>query len=170
MPAPMVIVVMGVEGSGKTTIGSVLARRLGWPFEEGDALHPQANVDKMRAGHPLTDADRRPWLEAVTAWVEARLDAGENGVITCSALKRAYRDMIDRRGHDVVFVFLRGSRETVAARLGERHGHFMPAALLTSQLADLEPPADDESAITVDIGRPPDAIADEIIARLGLGD
>jgi len=164
----MVIVVMGVEGSGKTTIGSVLARRLGWPFEEGDALHPPANVARMRAGHPLTDADRRPWLEAVAAWVEARLDAGENGIITCSALKRAYRDMIDRRGPGVVFVFLRGSRELIAARLGERHGHFMPASLLDSQLADLEPPAADEPAITVDIGGPPEPIADEIVARLGL--
>jgi gluconokinase len=161
---------MGVEGSGKTTIATVLARRLGWPFEEGDALHPAANVDKMRAGHPLTDADRRPWLEAVTAWVEARLDAGENGVITCSALKRAYRDVIDRRGRGVVFVFLRGSRELIAARLAQRHGHFMPAALLDSQLADLEPPAAGEPAITVDIGGQPEAIADEIVARLGLGD
>ncbi len=166
----MVIVVMGVEGSGKTTIASVLARRLGWPLEEGDALHAPANVDKMRAGHPLTDADRRPWLEAVTAWVEGRLDAGENGVITCSALKRAYRDVIGRRGGGVVFVFLRGSRELVAARLAERHGHFMPASLLDSQLADLEPPAAGEAAITVDIGGSPDAIADESIARLGLGD
>jgi len=166
----MVIVVMGVEGSGKTTIGSVLARRLGWPLEEGDALHPPATVARMRAGHPLTDADRRPWLEAVTAWVEARLDAGENGVITCSALKRAYREMIDRRGRGVMFVFLRGSRELIAARLGERHGHFMPASLLDSQLADLEPPAADEPAITADIGGAPEAIADEIVARLGLGE
>jgi len=166
----MVIVVMGVEGSGKTTIGSVLARRLGWPFEEGDALHPPANVARMRAGHPLTDADRRPWLEAVAAWVDARLDAGENGVITCSALKRAYREMIDRGGRGVVFVFLRGSRELIAARLGERLGHFMPASLLDSQLADLEPPAADERAITADIGGAPEAIADEIVARLGLGE
>ena len=166
----MVIVVMGVEGSGKTTIGSVLARRLGWPFEEGDALHPPANVARMRAGQPLTDADRLPWLEAVTAWAEARLDAGENGIITCSALKRAYRDIIDRRGRGVVFVFLRGSRDLIAARLGERHGHFMPASLLDSQLADLEPPAADEPAISVDIGGPPEAIADEIVARLGLGE
>ena len=166
----MVIVVMGVEGSGKTTTGSILARRLGWPFEEGDALHPPANVARMRAGQPLTDADRLPWLEAVTAWGEARLDAGENGIITCSALKRAYRDIIDRRGRGVVFVFLRGSRDLIAARLGERHGHFMPASLLDSQLADLERPAADEPAISVDIGGPPEAIADEIVARLGLGE
>jgi gluconokinase len=165
----MVIVVMGVEGSGKTTVASAVARRLGWPFEEGDALHPPANIAKMHAGRPLTDADRRPWLEAVAAWVEARLDSGENGVITCSALKRAYREVIDRRGHGVVFVYLRGSRDTIAARLAGRQGHFMPAALLESQLASLEPPAAGEPAITVDIGRPPDAIADEIITRLRLG-
>jgi gluconokinase/shikimate kinase len=164
----MVIVLMGVSGSGKTTVASVLHQRLGWPFEEGDALHPEVNIRKMAAGHPLTDEDRAPWLARVADWVDARIEAGEDGLITCSALKRAYRDVINRRGRGVTFVFLRGSEEQIAERLAARHGHFMPADLLQSQLADLEPPRPDEPAITVDIGPAPDAIAQEIIDRLDL--
>jgi gluconokinase len=125
--ASVVLVVMGVSGSGKTTVAAILAARLGWAFEEGDALHPQANIDKMSAGQPLTDEDRWPWLESIAHWVDERLDAGENGIITCSALKRAYRDAISRRGRGVVFVFLRGSKETIAARMAARQGHFMPS-------------------------------------------
>ncbi len=166
---PVVLVVMGVAGSGKTTVGTLLARRLGWPFEEGDALHTQASIDKMAAGLPLTDEDRAPWLEKVAKWVDQRLDAGENGVITCSALKRAYRDVIDRRGSGVVFVYLAASRQTIAARLVARQGHFMPASLLDSQLADLEEPAPDEPAIRVDGDAPAPVIADRVIDELGLG-
>src|ERR1700751_4200408 len=125
---PVVLVLMGVSGSGKTTIGELLAARLGWPYEEGDALHPPANVAKMHAGHPLDDADRAPWLAKVADWVDARLAAGEGGVITGSALKHAYRDLIARRGSGVEFVFLHGSPELIAARLAGRQGHFMPAS------------------------------------------
>ena len=158
--------VMGVSGSAKTTVGQIVARRLGWPFEEGDLLHSQSEVDKMRSGRPLTDADRAPWLERVAAWVEGQVDAGQNGVITCSALKRSYRDLIDRQHRGVMFVFLSGSKELIEARLASRRGHFMPSSLLASQFADLEPPQADEPAITVDIEPAPETIAQEIIDRL----
>jgi gluconokinase len=157
---------MGVAGSGKTTVGEIIARRLGWPFEEGDLLHAPAEIEKMAAGHPLTDRDRAPWLDRVAAWVEARIDAGESGIITCSALKRSYRDVISRRRRGVLFVFLSGSRDVIAARLAARHGHFMPASLLDSQFGDLEPPQPDEPAFTVDVGPPAEVVAQEIIARL----
>jgi gluconokinase/shikimate kinase len=165
---PMVLVVMGVSGSGKTTVAAILAGRLNWPFEEGDALHPQANVEKMKAGHPLNDEDRAPWLEKIADWVDERLDAGENGLITCSALKRSYRDLINRRGTGVEFVFLAGSRETIAHRLTARHGHFMPPTLLDSQFATLEEPSTQEAMIRVDVGPPPAVIAETIIQKLGL--
>ena len=165
---PVVLVVMGVSGSGKSTVAALLAGRLGWPFEEGDALHPPANVAKMHAGQPLTDEDRAPWLAKIADWVDARLDAGECGIVTCSALKRAYRALIDRRGRGVVFVFLTGSPETIAARLAARQGHFMPASLLASQLEALEPPGTGEPEIQVEIGAPPAQVADAIVARLGL--
>jgi gluconokinase len=167
---PVVLVFMGVSGCGKTTVAAILAGRLGWPFEEGDALHPQSNIQKMKAGHPLTDDDRWPWLEKVAEWVEERLDSGENGLITCSALKRSYRDIVNRRGSGVVFVFLSGSRETIAARLAVRHGHFMPPSLLESQFADLEQPTPDEPEIRVDIGPAPTVIAQGVIDDLGLSD
>jgi len=159
---------MGVAGSGKTTVAAMLARRLGWDFEEGDSLHPSGNIDKMRAGHSLTDDDRAPWLDQVRQWIEERIDKGQNGLITCSALKRSYRDAINRRGLGVVFVFLEGSKETIAGRLAVRHGHFMPSSLLDSQLADLEPPDADEPAVAFGIGPPPQVIAQEIIDSLGL--
>jgi gluconokinase len=165
---PIVLVLMGVSGCGKTSIAAILAGRLGWPFEEGDALHPPANVDKMKAGHPLTDEDRAPWLAKVADWVDERLAAGQNGLMTCSALKRSYREAIDRRRSGVMFVYLAGSRETIAARLAARLGHFMPPSLLASQFADLEEPAADEPAIRVDIGPPPSVIAQTIIERLDL--
>lgn len=148
----------------------MLAQRLGWPFQEGDDLHPQANIDKMRAGNPLTDADRGPWLELIADWVDQRLDAGQNGVITCSALKRAYRDVINRREHGVVFICLDGSRETVALRLASRHGHFMPPHLLKSQFEDLDRPTPDEPAISVGVDAPPQQIVDAVIENLGLRD
>ena len=165
---PAVLVLMGVSGCGKTTVAQILAERLRWAFEEGDALHPQANVDKMAAGHPLDDADRAPWLAKVADWVDARLDAGESGVITCSALKRSYRALIDRRGNGVEFVYLHGSRELIASRLATRHGHFMPTSLLDSQFATLEEPGADEPAIRVEVGEAPEAIATDIVTALGL--
>jgi carbohydrate kinase (thermoresistant glucokinase family) len=167
---PSVLVLMGVSGCGKTTVAAILASRLGWPFEEGDALHPPANIEKMAAGHPLTDADRWPWLAKVADWIDERFDARENGLITCSALKRSYRDLINRRGSGLIFVFLAGSKETIAARLAGRHGHFMRASLLDSQFADLEEPAADEPAIRVDIGPPAAEIAEQIIEDFELAE
>jgi gluconokinase len=167
---PVVLVFMGVSGCGKTTVAAILAGRLGWQFAEGDAMHPQSNIEKMEAGHPLTDEDRWPWLQKVAEWVDDRLDAHENGLITCSALKRTYRDVINRRGSGVVFVFLAGSKETIAARLAARHGHFMPPSLLDSQFADLEEPTPDEPEIRVDVGPAPNVIAQRIVEELGLND
>ncbi len=161
-----VLVLMGVSGCGKSTVAALLAGQLGWDFEEGDDLHPAANVAKMAAGHPLSDDDRRPWLATVGAWIRQRTDAGQPGIITCSALKRSYRDVL--RGEHVVFVYLAGTPEQIAHRLAARHGHFMPPALLDSQFATLEPPASDENAITVDIGASSAVEADEITQRLQL--
>lgn len=163
---PVVLVLMGVSGCGKSTVAGLLAGQLGWPFEEGDDLHPQVNKDKMAAGHPLADEDRWPWLEKVAAWVEERLDRGENGLVTCSALKRSYRDVINRRGSGVVFVYLAGSRETIGARLAARQGHYMPASLLDSQFADLEEPGPDEPEVRVDAGPLPRVIAQRVLDAL----
>jgi carbohydrate kinase (thermoresistant glucokinase family) len=135
----MVIVVMGVSGSGKSTIGKAWAEAEHWDFQEGDELHSQANIDKMRAGQPLNDDDRRPWLDRVVAWIADELGSGHDGVITCSALKRDYRDRLRHAGSDVRFVDIRVSRAVLEQRLRERR-HFMPASLLQSQLQTLEPP------------------------------
>jgi carbohydrate kinase (thermoresistant glucokinase family) len=157
---------MGVSGCGKSTVAGVLAGRLGFDFGEGDDLHPPANVAKMAAGDPLTDEDRWPWLDRVAQWIRDHTDAGRPGLITCSALKRSYRDIL--RGDHVVFVYLHGTREQIATRLAARHGHYMPPELLDSQFATLEPPGDDEQALSIDIGPPSDVLADEIVERLGL--
>lgn len=162
----MVIVVMGVSGCGKTTVWRVLAERIGVPFQEGDALHPPANVAKMAGGIPLTDEDRRPWLEAVAAWIDDRRRAGTEGVIACSALKRAYRRVIIGDRPDVRLVHLRGDRDTLTARLAARRGHFMPASLLDSQLLTLEEPTVDERVITVDIGPSAEEIVETIVRGL----
>jgi gluconokinase/shikimate kinase len=163
---PPVLVLMGVSGCGKSTVAGVLAGQLHWDLGEGDVLHAPENVRKMAAGHPLTDADRAPWLRAVADWIGARVSAERPGVITCSALRRAYRDLL-REDH-VVFVYLHGTREQIAARLAARHGHYMPPALLDSQFAALEEPGADEQCLTVDIGPDPLAQAAQIIDRLGL--
>jgi carbohydrate kinase (thermoresistant glucokinase family) len=159
---------MGVSGSGKTTIGEALAARLGWPFEEGDKRHPEANVAKMHAGVPLTDADRAPWLAAVAAWIDDRRDHGGGGVISCSALKRAYRRVVigDRTG--VRLVYLRGDRDLIAQRIAARRHHFMPPGLLRSQFDTLEEPGPDEDPIVVDVAPPPAEIVAAILRRLGL--
>lgn len=155
---------MGVSGCGKSTVAALLAGRLGWPFVEGDDLHPAANVEKMASGHPLDDEDRWPWLARIAAWIDERRAAGQNGIVTCSALKRRYRDVL--RGPDVVFVHLAGSHHEIARRLIARQGHFMPAGLLDSQFAALEPPGPDEDAITVDIAATPQQTAEAVLARL----
>jgi carbohydrate kinase (thermoresistant glucokinase family) len=161
-----VLVLMGVSGCGKSTVAALIAGRLGWDLAEGDDMHPRANVEKMASGHPLEDSDRWPWLDRVTSWITEHTDAGEPGIVTCSALKRRYRDVL--RGDRVVFVHLAGTREQIAERLTVRHGHFMPAGLLSSQFADLEPPGPDERALTVDIGAAPSGEAAEIMRWLGL--
>jgi gluconokinase len=165
MPKP-VLVVMGVSGCGKSTLAALLAQRLGWPPQEGDALHPQTNVDKMAAGQPLDDADRRPWLRLVAAWIDQRAAAGEPGIVTCSALRRAYRDVLRR--DFVHFVHLTGDCRLLARRMQDRNGHFMPPSLLDSQLATLEAPGADEAAITIDIALAPEAQVAAVLAWLGI--
>lgn len=163
---PLVAVVMGVSGSGKSTIAGHLAAELGWEYQEGDALHPPENVEKMKGGTPLTDADRLPWLRRIAQRIDDWRAHGRSGVVTCSALKRSYRDVIAGDRPDVVVVYLKGSPGLIKQRLAERRGHFMPPALLDSQFAVLEEPAADEHAIVVDIGGTPDEIVTEIVARL----
>lgn len=160
----MIIIVMGVSGSGKTTVGGLLAGRMGCGFSDADDFHPAANVEKMRVGIPLTDDDRWPWLKALRQAIEDWEAAGESRVIACSALKAAYRNLLAPRD-DVVFVFLKGSSETIASRLKARKGHYMNPDLLASQFATLEEPA---GAIVIDIAPPPAAIVDDIMDRLGL--
>ena len=164
----MIVVLAGTSGIGKTTIGNVLAARLGWTFEDSDALHSPAQIAKMRSGQPLTDADRWPWLETVAVWMDQRIAAGESAVIACSALKRSYRDYLYRGRPAVRIVLLVADPETLAARLADRRGHFFPARLLQSQLADLQMPDDAERTFVVLAVRPPAETADEIISRLGL--
>jgi len=161
-----VLVVMGVSGSGKSTVAKPLAERLGWPFQEGDDLHPAANVAKMKAGIALDDADRAPWLDAIATWIGDRLTADSGGVVTCSALRRAYRDRLREAGDGVICVYLEGSKAVIAERVANRHGHFMPPALLDSQFATLEPPTPNEHPIVVDIDQPAERQVSEIIAAL----
>ena len=163
-----VVVVMGVSGAGKSTIAGMLAARLGWTYEDADWFHPEANVEKMHSGKPLTDEDRWPWLHAIAAWIDATRRAGGHGVIACSALKRAYRDILVGSRRDVRIVYLKGERELVAHRTALRHGHFMPASLLDSQFATLQEPGADERPIVVSIDARPRAIVDTLIAKLGL--
>ncbi|MBT2531896.1 gluconokinase [Arthrobacter sp. ISL-48] len=162
-----VLVIMGVSGSGKSTVAGVVAGTLGWDLAEGDDLHPEVNVAKMQAGIPLTDEDRWPWLETIAAWIRQHTETGRPGVITCSALKKRYRDVL--RGEGVVFVFLQGSKDKISGRLASRHGHFMPPALLESQFDALEAPTEDENHISLCVSATPAEEAQEIIDTLGLG-
>jgi gluconokinase len=162
----MVVVLMGVSGSGKTTVGEQLAADLGWAFVEGDDYHPPGNVEKMRAGTPLTDDDRRPWLRALRGRVDAACAADENLVVACSALKDEYREYLERDDPACVrYVYLRGSEELIRSRLEARAGHFMNPELLRSQFAALEPP---EGEVAVDVAPPPDVVAGDVRRRLGL--
>ena len=163
---PVIVVVMGVSGSGKTTISALLAGKLGCQFQEGDDLHPKANVEKMRSGMPLTDADRMPWLHKIAEEIDGWRARGESGVLTCSALKRAYRDVIIGSRSDVILVYLKGSHDLIKQRMAARHEHFMPVALLDSQFATLEEPTPDEHPIVVDVGGRPASVADEIVRQL----
>ncbi|MGW5051657.1 gluconokinase [Actinokineospora sp. NPDC004072] len=159
----MVVVVMGVAGSGKTTVGTALAAELGVPYAEADEFHPRANIAKMESGIPLTDADRLPWLRAIAAWIGEH--AGTGGVVTCSALKRAYRDQL-RAGGPAWFLHLHGTREVIRGRMAGRSGHFMPPSLLDSQFAALEPLGPDEPGLTVEVTEPADRIVAQVAARL----
>jgi gluconokinase len=163
--AAMVVVLMGVSGAGKTEVGTRLAKALGGTFAEGDDYHPPANVAKMRSGVPLDDADRRPWLEAMSREIGAWLEAGRTVVLACSALKQRYRDILKAGRPGVRFVHLKGDEDLIRQRLEHRRGHYMPASLLDSQLAALEEPAD---AITVGIDASPDAIVAEIQKALAV--
>jgi carbohydrate kinase (thermoresistant glucokinase family) len=165
--AGRVIVLMGVTGAGKTTVGELLAARLGAHFAEGDAYHPPANVAKMRGGTPLEDADRWPWLEAVRADMARWLEAGRTAVVACSALKRAYRDVLRRAGPGVRFVHLAGAAELIETRLAERRGHYMPPTLLPSQLATLEDPRGEPDVLQIGIEGTPEAIVERILDGLG---
>ena len=155
-----VLVVMGVSGSGKSTVGAALAQRLGVPFEDADDLHPPANIAKMSAGEALDDDDRYPWLEAIGAWLAAHPDGG---VMSCSALKRRYRDQLRRHTDAVEFLHLEGSHEVIAARQASRPGHFMPASLLASQFATLEPLGADEAGVVIDVDQSVDAIVQRYV-------
>ncbi|KIZ14470.1 gluconokinase [Streptomyces natalensis] len=164
MSTPQVIVVMGVAGTGKTTIGPLVAAALGVPYAEGDDFHPPANIAKMSAGIPLDDADRWPWLDALGAWAHDR--TGHGGVVSSSALKRAYRDRLRAAAPGIAFLHLTGDRALVESRMTGRTGHFMPTALLDSQFATLEPLGADEAGVEVDVSGTPEQIADRAVAAL----
>lgn len=164
-----IVIVMGVAGSGKSTVGQRVADLLQVPFHEGDTFHPPANVAKMTGGTPLDDTDRWPWLKAIAAEIDRARDDGKAMVVACSALKRAYRDILIGPRTDVRLVYLRGTRAVIEQRIGGRSGHFMPPALVPSQFAALEEPLPAENPIVVDVTKPPDLLAAEIVARLRVG-
>ena len=166
--APCALIVMGVAGSGKSTIGDKLAARLGWAYEDGDRFHPASNVAKMSTGQPLTDEDRWPWLKAIADEIDRLCAAGQRAVVACSALRRAYRDVLVHGRDDIRLVYLEGTQRLIADRLGARKGHFMPPGLLASQFKTLEPPTKDEHPVTVSIDAPIDAIVDDIVRQLTL--
>ncbi len=162
------LVVMGVAGSGKSTVAQLLQSRLGWPLAEGDDLHPPANIAKMSSGQPLTDDDRWPWLDAIVDWTAAEDAQGHSTIVTCSALKRIYRDRLRAAPGTTVFLHLTGSQELLGARMSERTDHFMPPTLLPSQFATLEQLDPDEAGVDVDVAADTERIVDEAIARLDL--
>ena len=165
---PRILLVIGVAGAGKSTIGEAVAERLNWAYRDADSFHPQANIDKMSAGQPLNDEDRWPWLDAISGWIGERLQRGENGVVSCSGLKRVYRDRVIQGRDSVRLVFLRGEKSVIAERMAARLDHFMPTALLDSQFAALEEPDAEERPIIADIALSPERICDQILADLDL--
>ena len=162
------VVFMGVSGSGKSTVAEAVNDRLGWEFAEGDDFHPPANVDKMAAGRPLTDEDRIPWLEALADWTRERDRAGTPTLMSCSALRRSYRDILRRGGEHTFFVHLAGDKGLLLERMNSREQHFMPPTLLESQLDTLEPLADDEAGMVLDVADPPQRLAEQVLRRLDL--
>lgn len=162
----MILIIAGPSGSGKTTVGAMLAGRLRWAFADADSFHPPGNIAKMREGHPLTDEDRWPWLEAILAWMDEQIAAGGSAVITCSALRRAYREKLLAGRPEARMVFLLADRETLASHLTGRHGHFFPRDLLDSQLADLEVPRGEENVIVVSPAGSPGETVEEIMTVL----
>lgn len=167
-PAPAVMIVMGVSGCGKSTIGALLALRLQWAFEDADWLHPASNVDKMHSGSPLSDEDRWPWLEAVAAWIDKTRRSGGHGVVACSALKRDYRNVLIGDRVDVRLVYLKGDESLIARRIAIRHEHFMPQSLLHSQFETLEEPGADEDPITVSVEPQPREIVARILSAMNV--
>ncbi|WP_372699611.1 gluconokinase [Arthrobacter sp. JSM 101049] len=168
-PAPAIhLVVMGVSGSGKTSVASHLATQLGWPCAEADDFHPPANIAKMAAGTPLDDADRRPWLEVLRDWMDRHAPTSAGTVVTCSALKQSYRDLLGQASGVVRFLHIQADPDLLARRLEARAGHFMPGALLASQLATLEPLGPDEDGVTLLNDTTPADLAERAIAALGL--
>lgn len=165
---PSVLVVMGVSGSGKSTIVGLLGRALGWQTADADQFHPAANIEKMKNKSPLTDADRWPWLRAIAAWIDELRASGQHGVVACSALKRRYRDILIGERSDVRLIYLKGDESLIAKRLAARHDHFMPASLLRSQFEALEEPGPDEHPVTAGIAPPPDEIVSRILAALNV--
>jgi gluconokinase len=164
----MILLVMGVSGSGKTTVARALSERLGWIFADADDFHSAAAKAKMHAGLPLTDEDRAPWLARIADWIAARDAQGQDCILACSALRRAYRDILAQAVRDLRIVYLHGDRELIASRLRHRTSHFMPAELLDSQIETLEEPAPDEGAISIDVANPLSTIVDTIVRDLGL--
>jgi gluconokinase len=162
-----VIVVMGVAGSGKSTIGAALARRLGWAFEDADSFHPASNVAKMSRGEPLTDDDRGPWLHAIAAWMEQLRGKDQCGIVACSALKRIYRQILVGGRTDTRIVYLKGDKDLIAGRMAARTGHFMPVGLLDSQFRTLEEPGPEENPVVISIAAPPQEMVETIVREIG---
>ena len=168
LQTPSVIVLMGVSGCGKTTTGKRLAKALGWPFRDADEFHPPANIAKMASGQPLDDADRAPWLAAIATWIDGQRESGTHAIVSCSALRRAYRKVLIGHRDDVALVYLKGSLAVIGDRLSRRRGHFMPPSLLKSQFATLEEPTPEERPLVLSVRLPPKRIAERIVASFAL--